>query len=150
MPDTMNTVCNPSRENSLIHFRDCLFAIEDIKTAMIFFAAGAKILFEVKFIALIIYTGRKDLFFIIERSPHSQSGVVLLKCQPLKKIEMMRRKWKSDFLINAVIGDHRTTVGYLVAGDHGKNRLNRSDDAMIWENLIALASIVFVNQLKQE
>jgi len=150
MHETMKAVGVPNKEDSLIHLRDCLFGIEDTKTAMIIFSSGVKVLFDVKFIALIISTGRKDLFLIVERSPQSQSGVFLLKCQPLKKIEMIRRRWKMDFVVNAVIGDHRTTVGYLIAGDRNKNRLSLTEDVLIWENLVALASIVFVNQLKKK
>ena len=63
---------------------------------------------------------------------------------------MIRRRWKMDFVVNAVIGDHRTTVGYLIAGDQNKNRLALTEDVLMWENLVALASIVFVNQLKKK
>jgi len=149
MSDNMTTNFDPFKEESLIQFRDCLFKIEDVETAMVLFVSGAKCLLDLSFMTLVIYTGRSNLFHVLELSAHSRRGVFQMNHHPLRIMEMVTRQWKTEFMVKALIGNHRTTLGYLVAGGFERKVL-RVEDALIWENLVAIASIVFVNLIKPE
>jgi hypothetical protein len=70
-----------------------------------------------------------------------------MKCHPLRIVEMITRRWKAEFRIKAIIGNHRTILGYLVAGGDKRKGLT-VEDALTWENLAALASTVFINLIK--
>jgi hypothetical protein len=149
MYNNATTADNLIKEESLIHFRDCLFKIEDIDTASVLFVSGARSLLGVNFMALVIQTGRYNSLLIVEKSSHSKKGVIRMKGHPLRIVELIARKWRTEFQIRTPVGTHRKIIGYLVAGSDERKELN-FEDALIWENLAAIASTVFVNFMKHE
>ncbi len=72
-----------------------------------------------------------------------------MKGHPLRIVELIARKWRTEFQIRTPVGTHRKIIGYLVAGSDERKELN-FEDALIWENLAAIASTVFVNFMKHE
>ena len=149
MPDIAATTFNHVKEDAMIQFRDCLFKIKDIDTAMILFVSGARSLLDVNFISLVIGTGRNDLLLVVEKSSYSKKRVIRTKGYPLQIAEMITRKWNTEFRMKTPVGNHHKTIGYLVAGSNERMELNL-EDALIWENLVAIASTVFVNFLKPD
>ncbi len=149
MPDIVTTTFNPIKEDFLIQFRDCLFGIEEIDTALILFVSGARSLLDVNFMALVIQTGRNNLLLVVEKSSHSTKGVNRMKGPLLRIVEIITRKWETKFQMKTPVGNHRKIIGYLIAGSDERKGLNL-EDALIWENLVAIASVVFDNLMKPD
>lgn len=116
---------------------------------MVLFISGARHFLKVNFMAMLIQTGRNNFFHVIERSFHSKKGVIRINRHPLRIVEIITRSWNVESLKKTAIGNHHATLGYLVAGDQNNKQMT-VEDVLIWENLVAIASVAFINLVKPD
>jgi hypothetical protein len=140
---------DPVKEEWLIEFRDCMFMTEDIKTAMVLFVMGAKNFIDVNSLVLIISTGENKTYYVAELSTHSPRALIQLNHYPLRILSMITRRWKQETFIKTPLGNHSFTIGYLAAGSH-KAFGSGVEEALMWENLVALASVVFMKFIQPD
>jgi hypothetical protein len=137
------------KQEWLVEFRDCMFLTEDLKTAMVLFITGAKELLDVNSIVLIIRTGQKKTCYVAELSPLSPRALLQLNQYPLRILAIRTRRWLTETKMRTPLGNPCNTIGYLAAGSN-RTIGSEMEEALIWENLVAIANVVFMRFIQPE